>query len=721
MPPTGAALRRLAGQGKLGPDALEAALIFIGVRPGAREWRAFWQQALLVGGAVCLACAVIFFVAWNWADLHHFAKFALIEGCLAACLAAAILKGPDSRAGAVCLLGGGIVMGPLLAVYGQTYMTGAGLEEFFRAWTLLLLPLALAGQKTILFFLVWLLDYLGIVSHLAGLPDFGLPTGQLYFQFRQCAWLLAWEAAAHFWGMSRPWLAERWFPRLIFFMLVGSLTPILVSFMLGSPRPESFEFYCLYLAIMFCAWLYYSRICPDLFMPACGLFSLSALLVANFVIGHDFFREPLATALLIIILSAGAGAILLWWRRKMVKKAAAGAVETGAAPRAREQLRPSWEAVRDHLGGLGLLPAGAPLLDGEAREDEIPWFVTLFQGMAGWLASLLLLFFLGDFLRRGLDISGSGTETALLVAGWAMLVLGAVAGRGKNQFACQFGLAASLAGAASIGIALAEIVEPSAITPFAAALGAGAGFALGRTFSCRMLASLFFFACLTGGILWQYRDGSEFYPAGAVLMGCWWTVLCLGIAHGRLRESRWSLSPVRASFIAPGLYGLYAAILLFAIFAAVGENASGFAVKEIAFLFPLSVSGKTLGLAAGLGIIFFVFRLTGRFRVRPIIRAGCLAAACLATAFGWFLPWLSPGLFGLTLCRQAGDRPLAGLTWLFLFCQIAYYYYSLSESLLYKSLHLAGCGAVLLSLGLLMAKIPETPPSLHPGPEGRHA
>ena len=48
---------------------LWAALGVAGVLPGPREWRNFLDRLLLWSGAVALATAVVFFIAYNWNDL----------------------------------------------------------------------------------------------------------------------------------------------------------------------------------------------------------------------------------------------------------------------------------------------------------------------------------------------------------------------------------------------------------------------------------------------------------------------------------------------------------------------------------------------------------------------------------------------------------------------------------------------------------------------------
>ena len=56
-----------------------AALALAGVTPDARAWRHFLDRLLLWSGALALAAAAVFFVAYNWNDLGKIPRFALVS------------------------------------------------------------------------------------------------------------------------------------------------------------------------------------------------------------------------------------------------------------------------------------------------------------------------------------------------------------------------------------------------------------------------------------------------------------------------------------------------------------------------------------------------------------------------------------------------------------------------------------------------------------------
>ena len=72
-----------------------------------------------------LAAGAVFLVAFNWQDLGLYARFAMVEALLLAALIFAWVKGTDQVAGKLALMLAVLLTGALLALFGQTYQTGA--------------------------------------------------------------------------------------------------------------------------------------------------------------------------------------------------------------------------------------------------------------------------------------------------------------------------------------------------------------------------------------------------------------------------------------------------------------------------------------------------------------------------------------------------------------------------------------------------------------------
>src|SRR3989449_7791101 len=117
---------------------VRAALDMAGALPRAQHWRAFLDRLLLWSGAVALAAAVVFFIAHNWNDLGRFAKFGLVELPLVAAVLAYWRLGPERAAGKASLLVASVLLGATLALFGQTYQTGADTWELFANWAALM-------------------------------------------------------------------------------------------------------------------------------------------------------------------------------------------------------------------------------------------------------------------------------------------------------------------------------------------------------------------------------------------------------------------------------------------------------------------------------------------------------------------------------------------------------------------------------------------------------
>ena len=132
---------------RLSAEAAGAALALSGNRPGRAEWRAFVVRLLEALGVLGLAAGAIFFVAANWEDYGVFGRFAILELALSACVGVALWRAPPHRAGQAALMLALLLTGALLALFGQSYQTGADVHELFVGWAMLALPFALAAQS----------------------------------------------------------------------------------------------------------------------------------------------------------------------------------------------------------------------------------------------------------------------------------------------------------------------------------------------------------------------------------------------------------------------------------------------------------------------------------------------------------------------------------------------------------------------------------------------
>jgi len=131
---------------RLDERAIAAALDLTGARPGRAAWREFGIRFAHAAGIASLAAGGIFFVAANWQRFAAFGRFAIIEAWLLVCVGLALWRPPPHLVGRGAIFTAVIATGALLALFGQTYQTGADLYEFFFGWALLALAFAIGGR-----------------------------------------------------------------------------------------------------------------------------------------------------------------------------------------------------------------------------------------------------------------------------------------------------------------------------------------------------------------------------------------------------------------------------------------------------------------------------------------------------------------------------------------------------------------------------------------------
>lgn len=745
---TRAALSRLRSERTLSAEAWSEAMDFCGFIPGGEEWRAYWRHILLLGGALFLTAGVIFLIAWNWADMHRFGRLVLVGGLVAATGAGSVWRGPDSPLGRVLLLCCGISVGPMLAVFGQTYQTGAELWELFRVWAAVLFALALVGKQPALWFVTWLSANVFVMLWLGRAMSEPLEALGIFSLLPECilalaAVVVAWEIAA---GRARAgkslaagdvpshgWLRSRWLPRLLFFDLTVRLT-VYMCLWIVSPREirHLAAFFLphavlLPLAVALAGWSFHwhRKRMPDLFMPACLVAAGCALVVAVLLEAEFLFDAGVGAlfiwGLVIVGLTAGAGKLLLVLQRQMEGRERKGGPHSfGSAVTAffaHSRPAPSWDALRSHLRGAGFLAAEASLPRPAPKPTfpSSPWYVRAMLALGGWIAALLFLVFLA--LAVFMSMSYRLSESSMLFfISWVPLGIAYVCLRAPGDFIRHFGFSQALAGTAAACIGLASILHFHLLTPFlCAALIAGLCVIMNSA-AYRLLAALAVVPLVAVGIQTQavvWIDawgGTEnnwvaFYRISGFVAAVWWAGLAIGLAAMRVNEKDWLPRPAW-TVLEPAFFGAYGGMMLYLIAALSGRagirDIYYYMIPEPLF-FP---SGSfAVGLGAAAGLLFLVRHLV-RDRGTGADRGRVMACAALALPLGWFLPGVGLAAFGLTLSRHCGSLVMQGVTASFLFAYMVYYYYFLGMTLLHKSLLLMGTGTALLCLAFVLARLP---------------
>ena len=299
-----------------------AALEVAGVLPRGRQWRTFLDRLLVGSAAMALAAAAVFFVAYNWNELGRFARFGLAQALVVAAVLAYWRCGPDSRPGKAALLAGAILLGALLALFGQVYQTGADTWELFANWAALIVPWVLVGHFAALWMLWLVLLNVAIALYYQAFPGAplrffgGEPELWALFACNTVA-LALWELAAR----RARWLAERGWPRLIAIASGAFITALMLEALFGSAKPIKLAVLA-YPVWLGCVYGVYRKLLPDLFMlsGAC----VSVIIVVAAFMWEKLFRHADSMSLLLIAVAVAAlGALFARWLRHVAREARA--------------------------------------------------------------------------------------------------------------------------------------------------------------------------------------------------------------------------------------------------------------------------------------------------------------------------------------------------------------------------------------------------------------
>ncbi len=100
------------------------------------SWKGFLNLLFISLGVGFTVSGIIFFFAYNWSDLHKFAKLGLIEGLVILLASVVLFSKLNLNVKNILLTATSVLIGVLIAVFGQIYQTGANAYDFFLGWTL---------------------------------------------------------------------------------------------------------------------------------------------------------------------------------------------------------------------------------------------------------------------------------------------------------------------------------------------------------------------------------------------------------------------------------------------------------------------------------------------------------------------------------------------------------------------------------------------------------
>lgn len=302
--------------GAIAPERVAQALVLGGVVPDRQGWQRFMDRLLLVLGALTLAAAVIFFFAYNWNALGKLAQFALAEVLVVLPLLVYWKLGVDKLAAKVSLLAAAVMVGALLAVYGQTYQTGADTVQLFFTWAALILPWVLVGQFPALWLLWLVLLNVSVVMYCLVFRSFlwisfgSVDVFWLLLLLNSAAWAL-WEVAS----LRFAWLVSPWAVRLLA-VASGVAMAMLVLDSIFDPSTGRVLPWLAYFAWLGILYAVYRRKRPDLFMLAGACLSLIVCITS--LVGKLMLDRSEAAGLMLflaMLVVAEAAAAAIWLKR----------------------------------------------------------------------------------------------------------------------------------------------------------------------------------------------------------------------------------------------------------------------------------------------------------------------------------------------------------------------------------------------------------------------
>lgn len=358
------------------------------------DWRVFLTKLAWGLAVLLLASGLVTWIAANWENWGHVAKFALAQGAVLVSAGLALLfrrrsGGWGHDLGVPAALTGlaAVATGGLLALIGQTYQTGADPWQLFALWTVLIIPWVFTVRSVFLsvLWLVLINTALYLWIDVARLGWFGRSyTSQTLLALAVNALLLL--AAETIWRARHdPW------------RIVPRVAAIAVGFFIGAQVMEGNFLLGLVLFLVLYGIYHYRR--PDLLIMSLASFgaygSLSMLIIEY---ASDAF-------LLIVVVIVGLGLGLLrflqqqvvHWRRTHGGEAAAtqapvnAAMATSPAASTAETLAHAQASVQ---------------ADAQDSDEHHPWYLRVIKLFLYLLLPLIILLYLAVSLDLSLEALG---------------------------------------------------------------------------------------------------------------------------------------------------------------------------------------------------------------------------------------------------------------------------------------------------------------------------
>jgi uncharacterized membrane protein len=280
-------------------------------------WPVFLDRLFLILGALGIAFSLLFFIAYNWQEVGRFGKFAIVEAAVIACSLVFLKLKFNGLSSKITLLVTSICVGVLLALFGQTYQTGADPWQLFYNWALLIIPFVVISR----FAAHWLL-WLALIN--VSVVLYFETFGRFLWAFHRdqdLVWwmfgfnLIAWGGVEVV-GQRLEWLREQWFIRCIALVVGFSATWLAIDAITRSQGLSGFWVWAVWIA----GSVYlYQTLRRDLFVLAgCCLSGMCVVLAFLLEFMFDYADAGSLMFFSLSVLAMGSGSAM--WLRQVHTK-----------------------------------------------------------------------------------------------------------------------------------------------------------------------------------------------------------------------------------------------------------------------------------------------------------------------------------------------------------------------------------------------------------------
>ncbi|WP_299822371.1 DUF2157 domain-containing protein [uncultured Pontibacter sp.] len=278
-------------------------------------WTSFIRLFLLGAGASFTLAGIIFFFAYNWADMHKFVKLGLIELLLVATTAAALFWKGSKTTKNMLLTASTVLVGVLFAVFGQIYQTGANAFDFFSGWVYFVVLWVLVANFQPLWFIFLALVNTTVILYTQQVATHWSFAAMLDVLFiLNAAAVVVWEFLA---AKGRVRVQHRWFPRVVGLAAISAITLSMISLLFSEFKADFGLAYLLGVG-MYGVAIWHGLRTKDLFYLSAIPFS--AIIVVTGIIlrmGEHLMEVVLMVATLFVI---GSITLLIQYLGKLNRK-----------------------------------------------------------------------------------------------------------------------------------------------------------------------------------------------------------------------------------------------------------------------------------------------------------------------------------------------------------------------------------------------------------------